>query len=242
VGRRSPGDKIRVLVVDDHEGFRRALKSTFALEPDIEISGEAVDGYDALDAFGRLKPDLVLMDVNMPGMGGMAATRKLLDAYPDTPVIVLTMYKGEEHLREARRAGASAYVLKDAGSDALLQTIRAVMHGENPILQTDDDPAPELRVTSGELRVDETAKTQRPPGPDTSHLITSNERTILALLAEGLTNDEIANRTKVPVSMVRTYVDEICRKLGLPGREALVQYAQTHSLDRNGSETPESKP
>jgi DNA-binding NarL/FixJ family response regulator len=115
------------------------------------------------------------------------------------------------------------------------------MHGENPILQTDDDPAPELRVASSELRVDETAKTQRPPSLDTSHLITSNERAILALLAEGLTNDEIANRIKVPVSMVRTYVDEICRKLGLPGRESVVQYAQTHSVGQDGSGVPENK-
>ena len=112
----------------------------FELEPDIEVIGEASNGLEALDKVEELHPDIVLMDVNMPGMDGMQATRKLADAYPGILVITLTMFKGEEHLREARRAGASAYVLKDAGSEVLLETIHDVMSGETPLLQQTGRP------------------------------------------------------------------------------------------------------
>lgn len=223
-GRRSPGDKIRVLVVDDHEGFRKALRSTFELEPDMEIVGEATDGYTALEAFGRLKPDVVLMDMNMPGMGGMEATRKLIDSYPGVLVITLTMYKGEEHLREARRAGASAYVIKDAGSEVLLQTIRNVMQGENPILQRDS----ELSHTTTPLQP--LTGPPAPGEPATGYLITSRERSVMAGLARNLTNDQIAQQIQMPVSMVRTYIEEICRKLGLSGRDAAARYARARGF------------
>ena len=116
-GRRSPGGKIRVLIVDDHPGYRRSLRSTFELEEDIEVIGEASNGNEATDRAAELKPDLVLMDINMTGLSGMEATRKISQMSPNMPVIILTMFKDQEHLREARRAGASAYVVKDAGTE-----------------------------------------------------------------------------------------------------------------------------
>jgi DNA-binding NarL/FixJ family response regulator len=243
---REPGDRTRLLIVDDHALYRRGLRSMFDLEPDIEVVGEASDGLEAIERVEQLHPDVVLMDINMPGMDGMQATRKLADSYPGILIITLTMFKGEEHLREARRAGSSAYVLKDAGSEILLRTIHDVMSGETPLLQRDD------RVITGALgSKDLTTATLRsePPPPsaqgDNAHfltdsLITSNERTILKLVARGLTNDQIGHETGMPETMVRTYLTEIYRKLGLSGREAAARYAREQGiLDDENDETDE---
>jgi DNA-binding NarL/FixJ family response regulator len=197
------------------------------MEPDFEPVGEAASGGEAIEQVELLRPDIVVMDMNMPDMDGIEATRKLTDANPDLLVVMLTMFKGEEHLREARRAGASAYVLKDASTDVLVQTMRDVLSGETPLLQGSDQPAGEA--------------VPRPPIPGseqpkvstgTDVLITSNEREILRLLASGLSNDQIAHQTGLPEDMVRTYLAEISRKLGLPSdRNAIIQYAREHGLD-----------
>jgi DNA-binding NarL/FixJ family response regulator len=229
---REPGDKTRLLIVDDHALYRRGLRSMFELEPDFEVVGEASDGFEAIEKVDALHPDVVLMDINMPGMDGMQATRKLADAYPGILIITLTMFKGEEHLREARRAGASAYVLKDAGSEILLSTIRDVMSGETPLLQGDDSGpiARDLSTTrlSGEPPI--TSGNELTVPFITDVLMTSNERDILKLLAQGLTNDQIGHQTGMPETMVRTYLAEIYRKLGLSGREAAAQYARDQGL------------
>ena len=207
-GARGPaGRRVRVLIVDDHPAYRRSLRHTFDMEPDIEVVGEAVSGEQAIQEAGRLKPDLVLMDISMPSMTGMDATRTLVDNYPGILVVVLTMYKGREHLREARRAGASAYVMKDAGADVLLQTIHDVMLGENPLLKGDDQPAESPPAVPAATSPGAEAGVEGP-------FITSNERAILRLLAEGLDNRQIAERLGVPESMVRTYLAEIDRKMG----------------------------
>lgn len=228
---RAPGDKTRVLIVDDHTLYRKGLRSMFELEPDVEVVGEASDGAEAIEQVEQFQPDIVLMDINMPGMDGMQATRKLADDYPGILIIILTMFKGEEHLREARRAGASAYVLKDAGSEALLRTIRDVMSGETPLLQRDDSTITE--TLPGDAVAAELASIAADPARrrfTTDPLITSNERAILNLLGEGLANEDIVARTGLPEAMVRTYLAEIYRKLGLQGRDAAVQYAREHKL------------
>jgi DNA-binding NarL/FixJ family response regulator len=169
-------------------------------------------------------------------MDGMQATRKLADSYPGILIITLTMFKGDEHLREARRAGSSAYVLKDAGSETLLRTIREVMSGETPLLQRDDKA-----LTGGQGSKDfsttklsgagATSPTDVSMTPFiTDVLITSNERAILKLLAQGLTNDQIGHETGMPETMVRTYLAEVYRKLGLSGREAAAKYAKDQGL------------
>lgn len=192
------------------------------LEDDMEAVGEASDGREALEQVGLLKPDVVLMDVNMPGMDGMEATRKLADAYPGILVIVLTMFKGEEHLREARRAGASAYVVKDADSEVLLGTIRDVMSGGVPLLQRGNPPTSPSPGRKAEGR--------KRSSTGTDLLITANERAILKHLASGLPNSQIAHRTGLSEDMVRTYIAEICSKLGLKGRDAAMEYARTHGF------------
>jgi DNA-binding NarL/FixJ family response regulator len=228
---RAPGDRTRVLIVDDHALYRQGLRSMFDLEHDVEVVGEASDGTEAIEQVEALQPDIVLMDINMPGMDGMQATRKLADDYPGILIIILTMFKGEEHLREARRAGASAYVLKDAGSEVLLRTIRDVMSGETPLLQRDDstitEALPHDDIAAGLASIAADPSRRR---FTTDPLITSNERAILKLLAEGLTNEDIGARTGLPEAMVRTYLAEIYRKLGVAGRDAAVQYAREHGL------------
>jgi DNA-binding NarL/FixJ family response regulator len=230
-GRRASGGKTRLLIVDDHEGYRQALASTFSLEPDIEVAGQASNGEAAIEQAGRLRPDVVLMDVNMPGMNGMEATRQITDAYTGIIVVVLTMYQGEEHLREARRAGASAYVMKDAGTDILLQTIRDVMHGQMPLLQNNKTTRP---LGSAPARPPHPPGNSRQDDLATGNLITSNERAILELLAEGLTNDEIAQRLGWQLYMVRTYLAEISRKLGLTDRAAVAEFARTRLFNDAG--------
>jgi DNA-binding NarL/FixJ family response regulator len=228
---RASGEQTRVLIVDDHTLYRQGLRSMFDLEPDVDVVGEAADGHEAIEQVEALQPDIVLMDINMPGMDGMQATRKLADDYPGILIIILTMFKGEEHLREARRAGASAYVLKDAGSEVLLRTIRDVMSGETPLLQRDDstitEALPHDAVTAGLASIAADPARRR---YTTDPLITSNERTILKLLAAGLTNEDICARTGLPEAMVRTYLAEIYRKLSLSGRDAAVQYAREHGM------------
>jgi DNA-binding NarL/FixJ family response regulator len=227
---RAPGERTRVLIVDDHTLYRKGLRSMFDLEPDVDVVGEASDGSEAIEQVEALHPDIVLMDINMPGMDGMQATRKLADDHPGILIIILTMFKGEEHLREARRAGASAYVLKDAGSEVLLRTIRDVMSGETPLLQRDDSTITEAlpgdAVAAGLASVVADPARRR---YTTDPLITSNERAILRLLGEGLANEQICARTGLPEAMVRTYLAEIYRKLDLSGRDAAVQYARDHN-------------
>jgi DNA-binding NarL/FixJ family response regulator len=232
---RAPSGKITLLIVDDHDLYRKGLCSMLELEPDVEVIGEATNGSEALDKVETLHPDIVLMDVNMPGMDGMQATRRLADAYPGILVIMLTMFKGEEHLREARRAGASAYVLKDAGSEILLDTIRDVMAGETPLLQREGHGNISKYITDILSSGDLDSGSMKSDGPGdgtliTEALLTSNERAILSLLSQGLSNEEIAHETGMSEGMVRTYLTEVYRKLGLPGREAAAQYAREHGM------------
>jgi DNA-binding NarL/FixJ family response regulator len=228
-GRRAPGGKTRLLIVDDHDGYRHGLASTFSMEPGIEVVGQVGTGEAAIEQAGQLRPDVVLMDINLPGMDGIEATRRITDTYTGIIVVVLTMHKGEEHLREARRAGASAYVMKDAGADVLVQTIHDVMHGHMPLLRPENGmqrPAPPAGDESG-------TASRRPLA--TGYLITSNERAILRLLADGLTNDQIAQRLNVPTGMVRTYLAEIGRKIGLAGRDDIAEYARTRLFNDDAS-------
>lgn len=229
---RAPGGKIRLLIVDDHAPYRKGLRSMFELEPDIEVVGEAQGGLEAIEKVEALQPDVALMDIDMQGMDGIQATRKLTDVYPGILIITLTMFKDEEHLREARRAGSSAYVLKDAGSEALLRTIRDVMSGETPLLQSDDamitDKLNTDNLSEGNLSGDSAEGVRRRFPDDT--LLTSNERAILKQMAEGLTNEEITQKTGLPDTMIRTYLTEIYRKLDIQGREAAMQYAREHGL------------
>lgn len=218
-GGASSSRKIRILIVDDHPQYRQGLISIIELESDMEAVGEASNGQEALDQIAQAKPDIVLVDVSIPGTDGIQITRRLAEIYPDIGVVILTMFTDEEHLIQARRAGASAYVLKDANSKVLVETIRSVVQGEMPLLQ-DQGPA-SSRIAEG---------MNRPYGASAGTVATlsSNERTILQHLAAGLTNEQIGRETGMSDVMVHTYLEEIYRKLGLSGRDAAIQYARRH--------------
>jgi DNA-binding NarL/FixJ family response regulator len=219
-GLRPPDAPIRVLVVDDHAGYRRGLRAMLELESDIEPVGEAGDGPNAIEQVERLRPDIVLMDMNMPGADGLEVTRTLRHSYPNLGIIILTMFSGDEYLREARRAGASAYVLKDAGSDLLLETLRAVVDGDVPIMQH------EKPIGTGPLPLSTRTTDDLAPHANPAALLTANERSILRHLTHGRNNSEIAHEMLLSESMVGTYLAEIYRKLHLPGRDAAVHLAK----------------
>jgi DNA-binding NarL/FixJ family response regulator len=221
-----PRGKIRLLIVDEDPAYREGLRATFESGPDIDVVGEADTGEQALEMAASLKPDVVLIDVSIQGMGGTEVTRRLAATHPAIRVLILTLSRDREHLREARRAGASAYVMKDALPSLLLDTIRGIVEGEHPLLQRADQ-------TTDVLMPDRLPPSEPPEKPltvGTDYLLTSNERAILKGLAAGLTNDQIGHRLGVPESMVRTYLAEIYRKLGLPGRDAAAQYARDNGI------------
>jgi len=193
--------KIRVAVVDDQRLIREGLASLLTLMPDLEVVSQAADGREALELVAEQSPDVVLMDVRMPGMNGVAATREIRTRYPHVRVIVLTTFDNDEYVFEALRAGASGYLLKNADPDHLAAAIRAVHTGDSVL-----DPA----VTEKVIR--RAART----GPERATLterLTPRERQVLRLMTEGMTNAEIAARLVLSEGTVKNHVSHILGKL-----------------------------
>jgi DNA-binding NarL/FixJ family response regulator len=221
------GPRIRVLVVDDQALIRRGMTLMLEVESDIEVVGQASDGVEAVAMAERLRPDVVLMDLHMPRKGGVAATREITRSLPDTHVLVLTTLDAEEMVFEAVRAGAHAYLLKDASEDEVLETIRAVHRGESRMtpqiarkvmdqfrhmatpLQTVPSPATPNGAASMSKAV--TAET-RPIDGQTEALSDKEER-ILSLIAEGKSNKQIASAVFLAEGTVKNYVSRIMEKL-----------------------------
>jgi DNA-binding NarL/FixJ family response regulator len=204
---------IRVLIVDDEELVRTGLRMILEAEPDLTVVGTASDGASAVTAVSRFRPDVVLMDIRMPGTDGLAATRQLLGGTDPQPckVVVLTTFDVDEHVYEALRAGASGFLLKDVPADQLVHAIRVAAAGEALLA-----PSVTRRLI--------TAFTRRlPPGvgrPPASGLgeLTAREIEVLTLLAEGLSNAEIARRLFVGEATVKTHVARVLTKLGVRDR------------------------
>lgn len=196
---------IEVLIVDDHMLVRQGLAQLLETEPDIRVVGEAADGEEASQKARLLRPHIVLMDIHMPRMDGIAAARRLAQELPHIGVIMLTMYGDEEHLFEAVKVGAKGYVLKNASSQVLLETIRAVHQGEAWL-----DPPLARKMLEEFRRLSE-------PGEGVVHL-TRREREILELLAEGASNQEIARRLEIAEKTVRNRLSLIFAKLHVNNR------------------------
>lgn len=214
------GRAIRLIVADDHaivrEGIRRLLQS----EPDIEVVGEAGDGVAAVELAQSLKPDVVCLDVSMPRMNGVEATRRIKAALPDVGVIILTMHEDEDYVFELVKAGASGYVLKRASARDLVDAVHAVVGGHTFL-----HPMIARRLVSAhEASRSRDEEARRFDG------LTERERQVICLIADGLTNKEIAERLTISVKTVETHRTHIMEKLDLHDRAHLVRYAVRKGL------------
>ena len=202
---------IRVLVVDDEELVRTGLRMILDAEPDLQVVGTAVDGADAVTAARRLQPDVVLMDIRMPGLDGLAATRQILAGPDPLPckIVILTTFDVDEHVYEALRAGASGFLLKDVPADQLAHAIRVAAAGDALLA-----PSVTRRLIAS-FTGSRAAEPRHVPGIDE---LTAREVEVLGLLAEGLSNVEIGARLFVGEATVKTHVARILMKLGVRDR------------------------
>jgi DNA-binding NarL/FixJ family response regulator len=210
-------EEIRVLLVDDHALFRRGLIATLELEPGITVVGECGDGGQALDRSTETLPDVILMDVKMPGHGGIAACSAIREAVPSAKIIMLTMSDEEADLYEAIKAGASGYLLKDLPTEELASSIRAVHAGQSLVSPT---LASKL-LTEFAAMVKRTDGAQAVPGPK----LTAREMEVLRLVARGMNNRDIAQELFISENTVKNHVRNILEKLQLHSRMEAVVYA-----------------
>ena len=212
---------IRVLVVDDHPVVRSGLVGLLGGESDIEVVGEASDGLEAVLAARQTEPDVILMDVRMPNVDGLEATRRLLDGAEDGPrILILTTFDLDEYAFAALRAGASGFILKDAPVDELARAIRHVASGDAVVSPRITRRL--LDVYAAHLPADDGGDPVPTPALD---LLTPREREVLVELAGGLSNAEIAERLVVSEATVKTHVGSILAKLGLRSRVQAVIFA-----------------
>jgi DNA-binding NarL/FixJ family response regulator len=203
-------ETIRILLVDDQRLMREGLRILLELEPGLEIVGEAGDGETALEAYAELQPDVVLMDVRMPGMDGVEATWRLREHWPEARVVILTTFDDDEYVFEGLRAGARGYLLKDVSGHELAQAVRTVAAGGALI-----EPSVARKVVAEFARV---APPARPPDHGLPEPLSEREIEILRLLADGLTNRQIAERLSLAEGTVKNYVTNILGKLGARDR------------------------
>ena len=204
----------RLVLADDHDLLRKGLRSVLAGEPDLEVVGEASSGREAVELCRRLQPDLVLMDVRMPEMDGLAATRAIKRDHPHICVLMVTMHENADYLLEALDAGAAGYVLKDATGDRLVNAVHRTLSGESPLNQELAMHA--LRRLAEERKQDPTP-TPKPRKPLREPL-TPREAEVLQLLASGQTNQKIAHTLVISKGTAKVHVERIIRKLGVSDR------------------------
>ena len=207
-------DPIRVLIADDHIIVRSGLRLLLEAEPDIEVVGEALEGGEALNLVEKHLPDVVLMDIAMPGMNGLEATRQIKASWPQVNVLVLTMHRSDEYFFEMLKAGASGYILKGAETSDLIHAVRVVGRGEVFLYPT----------IAQKLVEDYLNLVQWGEGSGSS--LSSREKEILRLLGEGYSTKEIAEELVISQSTVHTHRSNLMTKLGLSNRRELIQYAR----------------
>ena len=212
---------IRVLLADDQAVVRYGLRLILESEPDLEVAGEASDGEAAVAAVARLRPDVVLMDVRMPRLDGIAAVRRIVASGAPTRALMLTTFDLDEYVFEALRAGASGFLVKDIPAEDMVTAIRLVAAGEALLA-----PSVTRRV------IEEFARQTPVPADGAAAGLTSRESEVLRLIARGLSNDEIAAELIVSRTTVKTHVAHVLSKLDLRDRVQAVVYAFEHGLVR----------
>jgi len=212
---------IRVVIVDDHGVVRAGLAQLVAGPDDIEVVGTAADGREALDVIERTRPDVVLMDLSMPDLDGIAATRVALQRVPGTVVVILTSFSDRDRIVEAIDAGAIGYLLKDAEPDELLRGVRAAARGESPLA-----PKAAAQLISGGRATASSPRAAASPADD----LTDREREILALLAQGRPNKVIARQLDIAEQTVKNHLSRIFQTLGVTDRTQAAIWAHRHGL------------
>jgi DNA-binding NarL/FixJ family response regulator len=220
--------RIRVLLVDDDDLMRAGLRSVLSSDETIEVVGEAGDGRLALSSVRELDPDLILMDIRMPDLDGISATREVLAVAPDMKVVVLTTFEDDDYIFDALNAGASGFLLKRTKPEELIAAIHAVADGDS------------LLSPSVTRRVIDRMAAEPVPGLSGARLeqLTPREREVLELVGRGLSNREIADTFVIEESTVKTHVKRILMKLGLRDRVQAVIFAYETGLIRPGPKTP----
>lgn len=211
--------KQRILLVDDHEVVRLGLRALIERHPQFEVVGEAGSAREALEQAAQLMPDVVIMDIRLPGQSGIEACAELTERYPNLRVIMLTSYAEDEMLFSAIRAGASGYILKQIGGDDLVRALEAVGRGEALL-----DPAVTQRVFQ------EVRKAVKDEEASAFSHLSQQEKHVLLLVSEGKTNREIAKSLFLGEGTVRNYVSSILSKLGVNNRAEAAAYAVEHNL------------
>ena len=210
---------IRVLLGDDHRIMREGLRSLLEKEPDIELVGEAEDGRSTLELASRLKPEVVVMDISMPDLNGIDATRKLLEKLPSVKVLALSMHTDQRFIEGMLRAGATGYLPKDCASEELIRAIRTVLSNQTYLSPSIADV----------VRRDYLSQ-RREADISVSGVLTEREREVLQLMAEGNNTKEIASRLQVSVKTIETFRQHIMQKLNLHSLAELTKYAIREGL------------
>lgn len=223
-----PARPIRVLLVDDHAMVRRGMRDFLSLHDDLEIVGEASDGAAAIERAAALLPDVVVMDLLMPGVDGIDATARIKTAHPDIEIVAITSFVEEARIVAALEAGASGFLLKDAEADELAAAIRSAAHGEVHL-----DPAV-AGIVARRMRtgIGSAGGPDSGTGADPLGSLTSREREVLGGVARGLANRAIADELGITERTARTHVSNILAKLGLSSRTQAALLAVQHGLDR----------
>jgi two-component system response regulator NreC len=214
-------DQISVLIADDHTIVRSGVRLLLEAETDIRVVGEALNGLEALELTESLQPDVVLMDISMPEMDGLEATRQLKTRFPHINVLVLTMHRSDDYFFEMLKAGASGYILKGAKTSELINAVRIVQQGEVFLY-----PSMTQKLVQGYLQLADWDN-------DTEPSLSPREKEIFRLLAEGYSNKEIAEKLVISPSTVHSHRGNLMDKLGLNNRRELIQYARKRGLIQN---------
>lgn len=209
-------ESIKILIADDHTIVRSGLRLLLDSEPDIEVIGEALDGREAIDKTSINQPDVILMDITMPSVDGMEATRIIKQKWPHVQVLALTMHRSDEYFFEMLKSGASGYLLKGAETDELLDAVRAVARGEVFLYPSMAGKLVRNYLNQVHNKADD--------------ILTAREQEVLSLLAEGYSSKEIAEKLFLSSSTIHTHRGNIMKKLKLSNRHELMRYARENGL------------